>query len=260
MHSIVCRLLAVFVIFASVFFPGCNSSSKDTPKASDGAIDLSIDKYAHQVPKVYEETLADYERIVAFRLSSQFEEDYDNGVFPELNDNLEKDIAIADQQFPASDLSYRWHCMLVDMPSGIDAPTVRSYQYVLKDINGDGTHELFWVKENTEILAVFTADSAGATLLDAYWPRYCCTLTDSGQLCTVATSGADRISYRVQQLSKDSVQLITELEFGLDGVDTETKEVIYYQLIDGSKEPITEMRFQELVAAYPFGQEGTHIA
>lgn len=185
------------------------------------------------IPAAYEEILPDYETVVDFRLSDTFESDYNSGKTVELSDAL----TVLDEE-----LGYRWHCMMIEMLPWGSQFTKASFGYALKDLNADGIPELFWVREDGFILAVFTVSDGEARLLDAYWTRHSGVLADSDYLLTMSNSGATCTQYKVNEISADGTGLTAVAEFGVDGD--------YYEMIGGEKVTVDEARFQELQAAY----------
>lgn len=137
---------------------------------------------------------------------------------------------------------YRWSCSVAELPS-IDS-TIESFGYILTDINSDGCPELFWVRDDHTVLAVFTVYNNRVILLDAFWARYCCVVTDDGMLYTRASGGASIIEYEIKELSADAT-LTTKAGFSMYN-----DELTEY--IDGEYVPIDNSRFDQLLIEYPF--------
>ena len=78
---------------------------------------------------------------------------------------------------------------LAELPS-TDGTTEADYGYILYDLNGDGTPELFWVRADHSIVAVFTYYQNQLTFLDASWSRYYGFISPMGQLCYSGANGA----------------------------------------------------------------------
>ena len=190
----------------------------------------------------YREVLTDYAETVEFRLSPTFGDDYNDGKEIPLSDGLKEALN--------SDLAYNWHCMLVEMVWS-DAGEVtekEAYGYVLQDINGDGSPELFWVRSDGFILAVFTIVDGAPRLVDAFWPRYRAVVTPSGELYTRSSGGAMYIEYYIRSLAPGSAELTNVVEFGLE-------DGKYYEVVDGQRKTVTEARFQELLTEKPFANQ-----
>jgi hypothetical protein len=187
----------------------------------------------------YDEILTDLAETLGFRLSPTFEADYNDGKEIPLSDGLKESLN--------SDLAYNWHCMLVEMVWS-DAGEVtekEAYGYVLQDINGDGSPELFWIRSDGFILAVFTIVDGAPRLVDAFWPRHRAVVTPSGELYTRSSGGAMYIEYYIRSLAPGSAELTNVVEFGLE-------DGKYYEVVDGQRKTVTEARFQELLTEKPF--------
>lgn len=247
------KLITVSIsIILLVVFCGCssNKSASSEPQnksVDDNNIELNV---PFNVPTEYTDVLSDYKKILEFRFSDTFEEDYNSGKTVVLNEKLQKDLQKPLEEFT---LEYRWSNMLVEMDSWLGKEgTPEMFGYILKDINSDGINELFWVDEKNNILAIFTIVNGEAELLDAFWPRYAVVLTDSGELYTRGSGGASYVYYEIKKLKPNSSELDTMVEFAVDGYDYETNTVNYYEVINGEKISITEERFDELLSQYPF--------
>lgn len=183
------------------------------------------------VPEAYAEMLELYKEITDSIVSEEFEKDY------------------YDEKFlsPNPELDYEWHCMLVELNLwSFDSmeKTKDSFGYVLKDINGDGIQELFFVLHDYTILAAFSISGGEANLLDAYWPRHRCMLLDSGELYTFSSSGAQDFEYKIQKLDKDGRALSDILQFG-------SEEGSYYKIVEENEDRISDKEFEKLRMEYP---------
>lgn len=193
---------------------------------------------SRELPVAYVDVLEDYKNIVAWRLSDNFEAEYNSGVRIPLQSAL-KDVG-ADEV-----LSYRWHCMLVEMRYKAELTEV-DFGYELTDLNGDGTEELLWTGSDDIVLAIFSIYDEEVRLLDAYWSRYSCRITEDGKVLTVGSSGAANTTYEVKILDADGKELLTEKMFGTDGWDEETNVTFCVEWIDGQKVRISEDRLAQL--------------
>lgn len=187
----------------------------------------------------YEDVITDYQNIVEYRLSDTFESDYNNGKRIELKNKVPEN------------LDYNWHCMLVEMTYGDEYTSKESFGYILEDINGDSIPELFWVSNDGYIFAVFTQKDGETVLLDAFWPRYRCVVTNEGYLYTRGSGGAAATEYQIRKLGENS-EFNTLIQFGTDGWDEANQTVIYYESIDTETVNVTERRYNELSLKYPF--------
>lgn len=220
------KRILVFLAIAFVLC-GCKHSRQD--------IALETTLY-HEISEPYTMLLSDYNAVVNFRISSNFVYSYNEGVGPEISNELAAKID--------EDFGYQFHAMLAEMVAGLDDPSLDSFGYILQDINNDGFEELFWVREDYFILAIFTIRDNHFQMIDAFWPRYKAVVTDEGFLYTRSSGGADVIDYKLVKISEDG-SISESIEFGLNGQ-------IYYEVIEGKKQSVTQERFEQLVQRYPF--------
>lgn len=188
----------------------------------------------------YREILTDYSETVEFRLSPTFGDDYNDGKEIPLSDGLKEALN--------SDLAYNWHCMLVEMVWSDEGEVTEkeAYGYALEDISDDGIPELFWLRQDGFLLAVFTFREDQAVLLDAFWPRYRGCITPENLLYTRGSGGATHTEFVIRSLGADGLLTDTAL-FGIDGNK-------YYEFVDGAGKNITKNRFDELLEQNPFEQ------
>lgn len=235
------RCLMLFCISVLIVLCGCDNGAENSSNKHSEV--KSAVKFS-DAPEEYRELLSDYENIVDFRFSKDFENEYNNGKFIELRSTLKEELDSHTEE------SAHWYDMLVEMPYGRKFNSKDSFGYILKDINNDGVLELFWVNEDHFTLAVFTVKDGKAHLLDAFWPRYSCVVTDSGLLYTAGSGGASVTQFTIRELNENS-EFNTLVQFGTDGVDDNNLDV-FYKVKDGTKNNITEKQFEELLSAYPF--------
>ena len=245
------KMLPILFALISLLLFGCNDAqmlSVDETGSAEGGTHMSLDAYSH----IYAEILEDYEKIVDFRLSDGFENDWNGGKDVGLSSTL---LAAKYDEFEnrathGNTLDLKWNYMLADMTDGLNAAEKSSFGYILQDLNEDAVPELFWIRNDGVILAVFTIRNNEPILLDAFWPRYKCVITDNGELYTFSSGGTFYSSYDIRKLtSTGELTLITS--FGLDGGTSESG-VQYYEVVDGAKVAIEEMRFNSLLVEYPF--------
>lgn len=182
------RITALLVCLL-ILLCGCSEQVKDDSFAQSQSCAL------------YDDIIEDYRNIVSFRLLDDFEYLWNYGEFIELSEPLLNALTVS-----GSDLDYRWSNMIVEMPTADS--TQSSFGYILTDINDDNCPELFWVRDDHTVLAVFTVHDEQIVLLDAFWSRYVCVITDDGKLYTRSSGGADITDYELRDLSSDGV-LIT---------------------------------------------------
>ena len=86
------------------------------------------------------------------------------------------------------------------------------FGYALRDINADGTPELFILSkdngsENSVINALYTIQSGKTLLVDAYWSRNICELSENGTIYINGSSGADDSGYASFLLNSETGEL-----------------------------------------------------
>ncbi len=227
----------VMLCVISILFFGCQS------------IPIYNESGQNDIPGEYSETIKDYKKLVDFRLSEDFESGYNSGKFAEINEDLKADLNISNVNADNSyvSLQYKWDNMIADMFGNIEAPTVESFGYILKDLNGDGTRELIWVSSDYSVIfAVFTVRDGKPQLLDAFWSRYRCVVLDSGTLYTLGSGGADTFTYEKSEIDlSEETGLKAIKQFGSENGN-------YYETVDGDSVTIDKARFDELLSEYPF--------
>ena len=230
-----------FAIAAVILLSGCGSADINGDDDETTAVLEETDP----IPEEYKDVISDYKKVVEFRLSKTFEAELETGKFSEINKELSFDVDWESDGEGA--LEYNWNNMIVDMTSGLKSPTLASFSYVLKDLNGDKIPELIWTNsEGSKIYAVFTIDKGKAMLLDAYWSRYVGVITDSGEIFTRGSGGSSVYEYTVNKLDFEEAGLMKEiLCFGRENDS-------YYKIEDGARTEISKDDFESILAGNPF--------
>lgn len=200
----------------------------------------------------YSDILMDYETIVSYRLSDAFESDWNEGEYIEESatlTNAKKDETDERATHGVS-LGEKWSYMIVGMVDGLENPTLKEFGYLFKDINRDAVPELFWVRKDGTILAVFTICDGDVILLDAFFPRYDCVVTNEGELYTFTGGGAAVNQYDIRVLS-DGAELVGVHSFGTDW-DSAGEGMVYYEIVNSQKVFVDEERFEGLLTEKPF--------
>lgn len=256
MKKVICIFIAVLCVFGVLLTAaGCTSgagSNGNETKTDDTTVDSAdvttesdkekeniVDKPV-SLPREYEPVIENYKRIIDMRLSEGFEENWNNGLYKNYYEGYYDDPIMGD-----------FDTMIIEMLPHGDSVDRSSYGYLLKDINGDDVHELFWVSADLgTIFAVFTLSGMDVQLLDAFWSRYECCVTDNGELYTRSSSAADVFSYHIRKLDTHSADLVSVKEFGSD--TDESGEQFYYEAESLGADYISEERFEDLCLEYPF--------
>lgn len=230
-----------FAILVSLLLCGCHSgqSSKSSTTTTSQHIKPTV---TIGDASFYAEVLQDYETIVHFRLSDTFEENWNNDCFPTISTAL----TVAIQENP----DVEWSNTIVEMTTGLDKPTISSFGYIFRDINNDDFPELFLVREDYAIIAIFTNKNGKLVLLDTFWPKYECIITNEEELYIRTSGGATYTDYTIQALTAQGNLLKTK-QFGFEEISAEGKP-LYYEVVNDVKQPIGEDHFDELLRENPF--------
>lgn len=246
------RIILFVILTAILLLCGCSDNASvsdnlqyhdDTDAAESNNPDIETtsssasvpENSAPEIPDEYRTVINDLKTIVEFRISKTFEAEYNDGYFPETGEWFDFN-SLSEQ------LQYAWSCMIAEMPGYPDGYSLDRYGYVLKDVNGDGIDELFFVRKDHSIIAIFTLVDGNPQLCDAFWSRYKCVITDKNEIYTLGSSGADHFDYIVKKLNfKNRFTVIKE--FGADGE--------YYETVDNERVIVDKSRFDELCNEYP---------
>ena len=185
----------------------------------------------------YAAVIEDFNKLVSYRLSPDFEESWNRGDSFLYSGTLSKALN--------TEAASHWPIMVLTMVSGLDTPTHDSFGWVLYDMNKDGVQELFFVREDVSLLAVFTIANNSPVLIDAFWDRYKGVITEKGELYTLATGGADDNTYTISSLGKIG-DLSVVNSFCMN------HGVLKNDYFDHNRAPIDEEQFNELLKRYPF--------
>ena len=185
----------------------------------------------------YAAVIEDFNKLVSYRLSPDFEESWNRGDSFLYSGTLSKVLN--------TEAASHWPIMVLTMVSGLDTPTHDSFGWVLYDMNKDGVQELFFVREDDSLLAVFTIANNSPVLIDAFWDRYKGVITEKGELYTLSTGGADENTYTIKALDKTgNLTVITSFYMNHGALKND-----YF---DHNDQPIDKKQFNELLKKYPF--------
>lgn len=113
-------------------------------------------------------------------------------------------------------------------------------------MNSDNTPELFWVRADHSIVAIFTCRNGQVVLLDAYWSRYRACINRDRQLFTRGSSGAAD-NYSDFLSLTDKGQLVPSYRFYST---SSTGTVTYHEYTHEETTQITEEALLALCEAY----------
>ena len=186
--------------------------------------------YQVYIPQAYIEVLQKYYMITNNRTLYSFEEKYNNGEF--------------DIKPLTPELEYKWKAMIVDINNNHNNLSHNSFGYILKDINCDFVEELFLVRNDHTLLAVFTMLDNKPLLLDAFWSKNKGFILDTNEIYVLTTSGAQDFEYAIKKFNVSGTSFVTERSFGC-------KHGIFYQNANNQERIISVDEFESLVALHP---------
>lgn len=248
------KSVSVVVILMMILglFSGCASEVTNTTATTGTTSSTKPPVTQPQtLPTAYEETLEDFKTLIEWKLTEGFYEKWNDGflVEPRLSNSLTEQLADTADQDTLDD---RMSTMVFEMIGGHSdrESSLKSFGYILKDINGDDVPELFWMREDRTLLAVFTVCDGKAKLLDAFWYRYPCKMLDDNRLYLNYSAGTGFLSFEILKLDQSGT-LVNDLSFDCNIPGGDAGE--YWEQI-GDAEPvaISEERFDQLVEQYPF--------
>jgi len=123
-----------------------------------------------------------------------------------------------------------------------------SFEYAIKDLNGDGIDELVLLTDEYIVIAVFSMADGKPVLLGDYQPRGSCWIDENGWIHNNGSSGAMCWSNTVYKIAEGGASLELIVEFG--ACDHDFPNVPYYHLVNGEKVNITEAEHDALEEQY----------
>ena len=202
------------------------------PTESTEPVQIQWPKDAPYLP-AYWDSIRDYKAIVAYRLSKAYDMDKP---LPALSDTMQQALDQNENAQGALD------GIVLDLVRST-SPKASNYGYVLYDINKDKTPELFWVSDDSSIVAVFTYYKEKLLILDAFWSRYRGYVGANGQFYTWGSDGAADYYCTVSILNKGKLEEVfscgSESSVYNDGIG-------YYKAVGKTKVQISEKHFYQL--------------
>ncbi len=212
-------ILALAGIFVFVKVHTSDSGGKTQPQIQEDILDAGGESY--------EDILEGFREYATYIINDDVQTACDEGVFvPSFIDETNV---------------YRWGCMQAELSIWHYRSIPKeqgSFGYALEDLNGDGSDELILLLIDYSVLAIFTTVGGEVRLVDAYWPRHDCMISDDGTLYTLSSGGAANWVSRIEYISPESGELEVLEECGCDGQNG------YYTVVDGEfcyVEDITEL-------------------
>lgn len=248
MKKTIALLLAVLLLLSTACQKNDASDTPTTTTKSETTTAIIETNTSKQLPdymKLYNEIKNDYLKLIEFRLSDDFNEDwisvYDN--LP-LSDSFRNATEIENK-----DLSYHWSCSVIEL-SFSNETTVDSFGYILCDLNSDDIPELFFVNDSHDIISVFTCKGDSVVLLDAFWTRYLGYVSEEKELYTKGSGGALDNHTSVLFLDADFT-LQEAFGFSSESNSENYRNPGYYEFINNEKTEIDKERFENLCEMYP---------
>lgn len=248
-----CVSVVVALMMILTLFSGCAGETKQvvsTTTSSTTSPTKAPGQPVQTMPAAYEEILEDFRTLIEWKLTEGFYEKWNEGLIvePRLSENLSTQLTDREE---LNALGGRMYDMALEMIAGYDdrESTVSAFGYILKDINDDDTPELFWVRKDRTLLAVFTVCDGKAKLLDAFWNRYPCKILDDNRLYLNYSAGTGYLDFEILKLD-NSGNSVNDLSFGLE--DPGDAATYWEQVADTERIEISEERFNELEVQYPF--------
>ncbi len=221
---IACICLCGAVLLSGCTIPSYSSASKQTAtsKADEVIFKRSFDEMNEYIRK-----------IVSKRLTPRYEKYLEMGYMDSPDDSFE----------------FNWNRMLNDMLLGMEQPKESDFGYALKDINGDGINELFFIRSDNTVLSMFAMFLENTTMLDAFYSARKCILLDDGNILTITQEGDDYITYNIRNLPHKRGKLEEIMVVGKQGNE-------YFKTVEGKKTPITKDEFDQVIKDFPDNNDG----
>lgn len=203
---------------------------------------------------VYADLIGDYKKLIEFRYSDSFDDTW----YEKLDDlDFSTSFSSILSTVVTEDHSDAISGMIDQLENTFSPKGLEDFGYILYDLNKDGTPELFWVRTDYSIVAVFTVKNGEAVLLDAFGTRYKGYVSEKGELYGWGSGGEQDQRCSVYRLTEEG-QLENKCGFsaGIDFFGDPTK-MIYKEVTDSQTKEITAERFESLEKEYPREQSKT---
>lgn len=205
---------------------------------------------------LYEIALTDYRNIVNYRLSPEYDHDNFQLTFSEeLHTSLDHAYRTLVSQtghgmieFYDTMLFRAWDIMIHEMLPANQDPSISAFGYALWDMNGDGTPELFWVRNDGYILAVFTVCQDQLILLGTSYSRGYLWISEEYRLAYRASGGAAVTTIALYDLKEYGAAIVPVPVKGIHSdYDGLTCTESFSEMSDGNSIAISEERFYTLL-------------
>ena len=185
------------------------TAPEETTVATTMPEETTLPKETDPVAGMYQDLVEDYRAILAYRLSSKYDSgEVDSKCLSQLSDTMQQ-IFAKDQD--SKDIL---EGLIDELPMSQYQQNEADYGYILHDVNADGVPELFWVREDHSIAAIFTRKKEEMILLDGFWSRYRGYISENNAFYTHGSSGAADNECAVYSL--EGSKLKEQFRFGLE--------------------------------------------
>lgn len=207
--------------------------------------------------KAYEDLQGDFKELIELSIEGTIPPNWYTALTGDgFSDTLKKTVA----EYSEEDFIAQFSGALSEFFSSEEKKSPERCGCIEFDLNKDGVSELFWVREDHSILAIFTYLENKAVLLDAFWSRYEGFVSDKGELYGWGSSGEQDHRCSIFRLnSQGKLEIVKSFSSGTDFFGDPTK-VNYFETIDSQRQSITSSRFEELSKEYPKEQSKTWMA
>ncbi len=218
------KYIAIILICSGLLLSGCTipTNSSASVQTATSLTDVTV------VTRTYDETNEYIRKIVSKRFTKRYEKYKERGYL----------------NCPNEGFDYNWSCMLDDMIIGMEKATKNDFGYALKDINGDGVDELFFMRSDNLICSLFTFSLDNTVMLDTFFNDRKCYILDDGSIITATYDNERCITYNIRILPKKGNKLETNMLIGIQGND-------YFKSINGTKTLISKEEYDTLISKLP---------
>ncbi len=140
-------------------------------------------------------------------------------------------------------------------------PTLDTFGYAVKDINGDGSAELFLMCDNGALLEIYTIHKGEAKLALFFWPGYTGAISESGELYSEMLNSSTMMDYyAIETLDAENGYFVAVRRLGHNTTDS-SGEVLYYENKGENEFSVPKSEYDDFLATFPyipkFGEENT---
>ena len=220
------------------------TAPEETAVATTVPVETTVPEEIDPVAAMYQDLVNDYRAILAYRLSSGYDpEKVDSKCLRQLSDTMQQ-IFAADK-----DNKNMLDGLISELPMSQYQQHESDFGYILHDLNADGIPELFWVREDHSIAAVFTRKKEKMILLDGFWSRYRGYVSQSNIYSTHGSGGAADNECVLYTL--DGGKLKEQFRFGMESAYNSEEGYLLFEAAGTEKLEITEYQFENLHDQFP---------